>query len=291
MSSSEKTARINARELAERIVALAKIRGISLRELARRSEFENEGHVGTLVSRGRKNPDYGPDVNILRKIAKGGQVHFEWLISGEGERDLPGDVDAPPLTFPWTGAERRIGDAVRASFDPQRHRPSDTHVLKIMLVAMGLPLAVLDQPTLASLVRVWLDAAARTRVFGPATIVTYTLGLEAVDARRVAADYWSRMKHLDRLAAQMEDLFDDVTDPAASLGENDRARARLIEKGSDLVKDMVQELMGYGPQPEYARPPQFDPAAAAELEDELNDLFGPDARLVEPTKAPSRRAG
>ena len=282
--------RINARELAERIVLLAKVRGISLRELARRSQIE-EGQVGTVVARGRKNPDYGPDVNTIWSIAKGGQVHFEWLISGEGERDLPGAADAPPLTYPWTGAERRIGDAVRAAFDPKRHRVEDVRLLTNMLIAMGIPLAVVDPPTLVAMVRVWLDAAARTRVFGPATIMTYTLGLEAVEARRAVADYWGRMKRLDRLATQMEDLFDDATDPVVSPGENDKARARLVEKGPELVKDMVYELTGYGPQPEYARPPTFDAEVAAELEVELERTFGPDARLVEPTKAPSRRTG
>lgn len=76
--------RINARGISERIVALAKARGVSLRELARQSGL-GDSQVGSIVARGRKNPNYGPDINTLRKIARGGRTSVEWLISGQGD--------------------------------------------------------------------------------------------------------------------------------------------------------------------------------------------------------------
>lgn len=76
----------NASEIARRIQEIARERGWTLREFARRANLPS-GYVGTLVSRIRRTPNTGIEAETLRKIANGARVSLEWLVSGDGERD------------------------------------------------------------------------------------------------------------------------------------------------------------------------------------------------------------
>jgi len=71
--------------LPDRIGELAKERGWSMREFARRAGLP-DGYVGTIVSRLRRNPASGIEMDTLEKIARAAGVRVEWLATGNGQK-------------------------------------------------------------------------------------------------------------------------------------------------------------------------------------------------------------
>lgn len=130
--------RFGATAIAGRIVTVAKDRGWTLREFARRAKLP-KGYIGTLMYRIRRNPDTGIETETLRKIATGAKVSLEWLITGEGTRDATAAPEVPAMApDPITASE-----ALRLveSLDPRllralaRMQPAARAALLIVLEA------------------------------------------------------------------------------------------------------------------------------------------------------------
>jgi transcriptional regulator with XRE-family HTH domain len=89
--------------------------GGNQRELARRAGLESPNHVGTILTRLRKNPERDIERETLAAIARGGHVSLRWLASGEGSADAievdDGDAESEPRygTVPtWLEREARL---------------------------------------------------------------------------------------------------------------------------------------------------------------------------------------
>lgn len=95
--------------LLERLTAIVKLRGISQRELSKRAGL-NPNHVGTLLSRLRKNPDGDIERDTLAALARGGGVSLEWLAEGRDSLDSAEPTAHPNLaaTIGPLGGERRL---------------------------------------------------------------------------------------------------------------------------------------------------------------------------------------
>lgn len=64
------------------------------RELSRRSGLR-ENHVGTILTRLRKNPGADIERETLAAIASGGLVSVHWLATGQGPRRVDDGTGAP----------------------------------------------------------------------------------------------------------------------------------------------------------------------------------------------------
>lgn len=82
--------------LLQRIELILAQQAISARELARRAGLA-EAYVSIAISRLRKNPDANIGATTLRKLARGGNVSVQWLLTGAGTPDSI-DSDAPSVT-------------------------------------------------------------------------------------------------------------------------------------------------------------------------------------------------
>jgi transcriptional regulator with XRE-family HTH domain len=64
---------------------------VSERELGRRSGLA-EQHIGLLKKAFTLDPNANVTVNVLKQVADAGGVRLAWLVTGEGERDLPTEL-------------------------------------------------------------------------------------------------------------------------------------------------------------------------------------------------------
>ena len=81
--------------LLERLEWILANRKMSARQLALQSGLSST-HVSTMMGRLRKHPDVSVELETLEKIARGGQVPLEWMISGKGKPDEPRTPAPPP---------------------------------------------------------------------------------------------------------------------------------------------------------------------------------------------------
>lgn len=93
--------------LEERILWILEHRGLNQRELSIKAGLSSPSHVGTLLTRLRKNPDREADVGTLRALAKAGGVSYEWLSSGEGSPEPRSDLPLLRLDPGWPAARAR----------------------------------------------------------------------------------------------------------------------------------------------------------------------------------------
>lgn len=86
--------------IADRLEEVLRVRGLGSNELSRLAEL-SEGFVSHAVTKSRKNPN--ADINGAKavKIAKAAKVNLEWLLTGEGPRDIsPPDLHPVPYSLP-----------------------------------------------------------------------------------------------------------------------------------------------------------------------------------------------
>jgi hypothetical protein len=83
--------------IADRLEEVLKVRGLGSNELSRLAGL-SEGFVSHAVTKSKKNPE--ADINAAKavKIAKAARVNLEWLLTGEGPRDLPRE-DPPQVPY------------------------------------------------------------------------------------------------------------------------------------------------------------------------------------------------
>lgn len=82
------------------------MRGISHNELSRRAGL-SLSHVNVMLTRLNKEPDARFELETMKKLAHGGGVSLHWLITGEGERDLP-DIPNELAGDPYPNRARAI---------------------------------------------------------------------------------------------------------------------------------------------------------------------------------------
>jgi transcriptional regulator with XRE-family HTH domain len=99
------------KSVADRIQWILDQRGISQRELARRSGLKG-AHIGVIISRSRRNPGANIENDTLAAIARGGEVALRWLATGQGSPDPSAEESgARPVlgNLPgWTEAEQHV---------------------------------------------------------------------------------------------------------------------------------------------------------------------------------------
>lgn len=83
--------------IADRLEEVLKVRGLGSNELSRLANV-SEGFVSHVITKSKKNPN--ADINGAKAvlIAKAAKVNLEWLLTGEGPRDLPRE-DLAPIVY------------------------------------------------------------------------------------------------------------------------------------------------------------------------------------------------
>jgi hypothetical protein len=150
-------------EIAKRVQWLVDHRaGGNQRQLARDSGL-SENHIDKILARGGAKAQQ----KTLRSIAKGGGVHFLWLIEGKAPRDLDADAPPPPSVPPPRASPVDVDAGVLDialfdAMDTKRFLPADFDAVRAAFRETGFLLK--EHADLASVARSWLEAARQLRL-------------------------------------------------------------------------------------------------------------------------------